>query len=194
MANTTQFQKNQLRQAMKARLAALTPEEYLSYNSMIAQRFLELPIIQNSTTIMIYHAINQEVATTAIISSLLTKDKTVALPTCISERSLRAGMIKSLAELVTGGFGLSEPKLTAPEIKPQDFDLIVIPGLAFDKRGYRLGRGAGYYDRFLAKADAFKLGLGYDFQLVDNLPIDPHDIPVHGILTCSEYWKINNAG
>jgi 5-formyltetrahydrofolate cyclo-ligase len=192
LANTTRFLKNQIRQRMKARLASLTPEEYLSYNSAIKQRFFELPVVKYSHKVMIYYAINQEVETISMINSILAEGKIVALPTCMPEKNLRAGMIGNLDELVPGLFGLSEPDHTTLEIKPQDFDLIIIPGLAFDKRGFRLGHGAGYYDRFLAKTDAFKLGLGYGFQLVDELPINPHDIPVDAILTDLEYREIDN--
>jgi 5-formyltetrahydrofolate cyclo-ligase len=188
MVNTTQLLKNQLRQAMKARFAAITPEEYLSYNSVIEQRFFELPIVKNSNKIMIYYSINQEVETVSLINLLLTMGKTVALPACTPDKNLRTGIIHDMAELIPGIFGLSEPGPTTLEIKPCDLDLIVVPGVAFDKKGFRLGHGVGYYDRFLAVTNTFKLGLAYDFQLVDELPIDPHDIAIDAILTPSEYW------
>lgn len=189
MSSSTQLFKNQLRQIMKAELANFSLEEFVTFNSAIQQRFFELPIVKNSNRIMIYYSINHEVATVQIISKLLEIGKIVALPTCMAGKNIRAGIIHSLAELVPGKFGLSEPAVSTLGIGPTDLDLIVVPGVAFDKRGFRLGYGAGYYDRFLVGTDAFKLGLAYDLQIVDHLIIEPHDIAVQALLTPSKYWK-----
>lgn len=189
MATVTQLLKNRLRQTMKAQLAAITPEEYLFFNSAIQQRFFELPIIKDSNKIMIYYSINQEVATIALINKLLLMGKTVILPACTPKKDLKACIIYDLNELIPGIFGLSEPGPTAPEIPPEDLDIIVVPGVAFDERGYRLGHGVGYYDRFLARTNACKLGLAYDFQIVQELPSSPHDIPVHAVLTPTKYLE-----
>jgi 5-formyltetrahydrofolate cyclo-ligase len=192
VATTTRFLKNQLRNKMKAQLAAIAPEEYLSFNSAIRQRFFELPIVKDSNQVMIYYSIKQEVETASLINWLLTMDKTVALPACTPDKNLRAGIIHDIAELIPGVFGLSEPGPKTQEIKPYDLDLIVVPGVAFDKKGFRLGHGVGYYDRFLAGTNVYKIGLAYDFQLIEEIPIDPHDITVHAILTPSGYWECIN--
>lgn len=190
MDTTTRLLKNRLRQEMKARLVTMTPEEYLAYNSAIQQRFCKLPIVNNSNLVMMYFAINQEVATALLINTLLTMGKIVALPACTPDKNLRAGVIHDLNELIPGIYGLSEPEHAAPEVDPQDLDLIVVPGVAFDIRGFRLGYGAGYYDRFLAGTDAYKLGLAYDFQVVNEVPTDSYDIAVQAFLTPSKYLEI----
>jgi 5-formyltetrahydrofolate cyclo-ligase len=172
---------------MQVHLAAMTPVEYSSYNSAIAQKFFEIPIVKNSNRVMMYYSIHHEVETTLLIKMLFTMGKSVALPACTLDKSLRALVIQDLDDLVPGIFGLSEPKDTAPEIKSQELDLIIVPGLAFDKRGFRLGHGGGYYDRFLAKTFALKLGLAYDFQVVEELPVDHHDIPLDALLTVSDF-------
>jgi 5-formyltetrahydrofolate cyclo-ligase len=183
--------KNQLRQEIKAKLASLSPQEFSAFNSAIEQRFFELPIIRDSQQIMLYYSIGREVTTAALISKLLQMGKTIALPACTSDKNLRAGIIHNLNELVPGIFGLSEPPVLAQEVDPAALDLIVIPGVAFDREGFRLGHGAGYYDRFLIRTSGYKLGLAYDLQIIDHLPAASHDVPVHALLTPSRYWVIN---
>jgi 5-formyltetrahydrofolate cyclo-ligase len=178
---------------MKIKLAALTPHEFLLLNSTIQQRFFELPIVKQSKQVMMYYSINHEVATEPIISKLLEMGKTVALPACTAGKNIRAGIIHSLDELVPGIFGLTEPSASAKESDPVDFDLIVVPGVAFDKNGFRLGHGAGYYDRFLAQTQAYKLGLAYDFQIVDQLLIELHDIPVQALLSPLGFQEVVRA-
>ncbi|HBE79669.1 MAG TPA: 5-formyltetrahydrofolate cyclo-ligase [Firmicutes bacterium] len=191
MAESIQSLKKQLRQEIKAKLASLSPQEFSAFNSAIEQRFFELPIIRDSQRIMLYYSIGREVVTAALISKLLKMGKTVALPACTSDKNIRAGIIHDLNELVPGIFGLSEPPVLAPEIDPAALDLIVIPGVAFDREGFRLGHGAGYYDRFLVRTNGYKLGLAYDLQIIDHLPAAPHDVPVHALLTPSKYWVIH---
>jgi 5-formyltetrahydrofolate cyclo-ligase len=175
---------------MKTKLANIAPEEFVNLNNTLSQRFFEIPLVKNSNRIMIYYSINHEVATTHIISKLLKMGKTVVLPACTIDRNLRASIIHNLDELVPGIFGIKEPAASALEIDPKMLDLVVIPGVAFDKKGFRLGHGAGYYDRFLTRTAAFKLGIAYDFQIVDKLPAEPHDVTVQALLTPEGYWQI----
>jgi 5-formyltetrahydrofolate cyclo-ligase len=184
--------KEQIRRTMKERLAALAGEEYLAFNAGIREQFWDLRIVNQAKTVMIYYSINQEVETVSIIIELLRLDKKVALPVCTPEKDLRVGMIKSLEELAPGKFGLMEPKPGVPLLGPDELDLVVVPGVAFDKQGNRLGHGAGYYDRFLTQTDAYKLGLAYEFQVVDELPVEPHDSPLDGLLTSQGWWSFKD--
>jgi len=187
-----QLLKNKLRQEMKIKLAALTPWEYHSLNNIIEQRFFSLPVLQNSHQIMLYYSIQYEVATLSIILKLLDAGKTVSLPACIDRTHLRAGIIQSLDELVPGVYGIHEPLAAAQEMDPVEIDLVVVPGVAFEQKGFRLGHGAGYYDRFLAGTKAYKLGFAYDFQIIDNLVVEPHDVPMDGLLTPSIFQEIRS--
>jgi 5-formyltetrahydrofolate cyclo-ligase len=101
-----------------------------------------------------------------------------------AEHHLRLFQIRSLAtDLEPGILGIPEPKLTCPEVKPNQVDWALIPGVAFDRRCFRLGRGGGLYDRFLPllRPDCLRWALGFNCQLVDQLPIEAHDVPVDGV-------------
>ena len=190
MTIQSQLLKSKIRQEMKSKLAALTPGDYQALNFLIEQRFFNLPILQKSQTVMIYYSIHHEVATNSIILRLLEAGKAVALPTCIDKTNIRAGKVQNLDELIPGVFGIHEPSSLALEIHPSEIDLVVIPGVAFDQKGMRLGHGAGYYDRFLSKTKAYKLGLAYDFQVIDNLVFENHDVPMDALLTPSTFLEV----
>lgn len=190
MISQSQMLKNKIRQEMKIKVAALAPEEYYSLNFTIEQRFFNLPILQTSQTIMLYYSIDREVATVSIILKLLKAGKKVALPTCIDKTNIRAGIVDDLNELRPGVFGIHEPLLSSVEMNPAEIDLLIVPGVAFDRNGRRLGHGAGYYDRFLSKTTGYKLGLAYDFQMIDNLAYESHDVSMDALLTPSVFQEI----
>lgn len=184
------FLKAKLRQKMKMKLDLLNHEEYQGFNADLLRSFIKLGIVQSAKNIMIYYSVRKEVQTEALINYLLKTGKTVALPVCTRERDLNAAVIKDLGQLQPVAFGLMEPGPEASLLEPNQLDLIVAPGVAFDEKGYRLGHGAGYYDRFLSKAiNSFKLGLAYDFQIVTKVPVENHDIGMNGILTPSRYLE-----
>ncbi len=189
MISQSQMLKNKIRQEMKIKLAALAPEEYHPLNFTIEQRFFNLPILQTSQTIMLYYSIDHEVATVSIILKLLKAGKKVALPTCIDKTNIRAGIVDDLNELRPGVFGIHEPLLSSVEMNPAEIDLLIVPGVAFDRNGMRLGHGAGYYDRFLSKTTGYKLGLAYDFQIIDNFAYESHDVPMDALLTPSVFQE-----
>ncbi|MBH24419.1 MAG: 5-formyltetrahydrofolate cyclo-ligase [Myxococcales bacterium] len=95
--------------------------------------------------------------------------------------------------MIAGAYGILEP--SGAEIAPEQLDLIVLPGLGFDRQGRRLGYGGGFYDRFLARVGArvFTVGVGFDSQLLERLPTDPHDQPVHTVVTPSELVRVDRA-
>lgn len=182
--------KKELRLRMKSQLATITPQEYQDLNRNLYSNFIKLEILKKINFIMIYYSVRNEVKTIPIISYLLKLGKTVALPICTPERDLKAAIINDLSKLQPAQFGLLEPEPGAALLDYGKLELIVVPGVAFDQKGYRLGHGAGYYDRFLVKTpNGFKLGLAYDFQLIWEAPTESHDIKMNGILTPSRYLK-----
>lgn len=182
--------KNEVRLQMKSRLAVLTPKEHHDLNQRLYSKFLKLKAVKEINYIMAYYSVRNEVETVSIINYLLDIGKTVALPVCTPERDLKAAIINNLSELQPASFGLMEPGPEAVLLDYDELKLVIIPGVAFDEKGNRLGHGAGYYDRFLSKTpNAFKLGLAYDFQVVQALPAERHDIKINGILTPSRYLE-----
>jgi 5-formyltetrahydrofolate cyclo-ligase len=186
--NISNLSKPQWRVEIKQRLAALTPEQYQTYNQQLETAFFSLHQVGNAKTILMYYSVRREVMTLALIEKMLASGKRVALPICTAERNLEAKAITGLDKVVeTGKFGLKEPVNQAPRVAVTELDLVVVPGVAFDETGHRLGHGMGYYDRFLRQAglQAAKVGLAYDFQVVPNLPADQWDVKMNALLTPS---------
>lgn len=152
----------------------------------ITQRILFLPAYQQAQTILFYLSTRNEIDTAPLIRTAWQQDKKVIVPVCQPNKNLSLSQLLSLEELGTGKWNIPEPKKEfLRPISPQEVDLVIVPGLAFDEEGYRLGYGAGYYDRFLTKLspECIKLALAYEFQLISKVPREPHDIPVDMILT-----------
>lgn len=184
--------KRECREDVKKHLAVLTPLEYMEFNAAIHERFLGLDRVRRAASIMIYYSIGNEVETVSIIQTLLAMGKTVSIPVCTPSRDLIAGLVTDVNQLVTTRLGLREPDpngLKSPDL----MDLIVVPGLAFDERGYRLGRGAGYYDRFLGGCpNIYTLGFAYDFQVFPQIPTESHDTKMAGLITTTGFREFQS--
>jgi len=156
-------------------------------NRAINSRLESLPILQRAHCMQIYVSLPQEVDTHALIRRLLRAGKRIAVPRVAAENLLQQYFIGDLAELQTGAFGILEPRPgSTPRAATEIFDLVFVPGLAFDRAGNRLGAGKGYYDRFLAEMTAPKIALAFAFQLVEQVPIEKHDQRVDMIVTEDE--------
>lgn len=160
----------------------------------IHKRFIATAEFKNAKSIMFYIKKNNEVDTESMIELALRKRKTVCAPcTDKTNRKLHPAVIKNLKEdLAYGHYRILEPR--KKDIKPKRIDLIVIPGIAFDEEGHRLGRGKAYYDNFLKHIkDIPKIGLAYNFQILKKLPRDGHDIPMDKIITEKRIIKIEKS-
>jgi len=147
----------------------------------ITEKFLSLPQLRGAKSILLYYPYKNEVDTRPIIKALLQQGKyTVLLPKVSGDRIVPI-KVSSLNNLKKGYAGILEP--SGEETDPKGIDIIVVPAVAFDRKGYRLGYGGGFYDRFLKNSPALKVGVAFDFQVVDSLPTEEHDIPVDLIIT-----------
>ncbi len=153
----------------------------------VKEKFLSLPQLKEAKYILLYYPHKNEVNTISIISELLKQDKIVLLPK-VQKDTILPIQIKSLNDLKKGYAGIKEPK--GETVSPEKIDIIVVPGVAFDKQGYRLGYGKGFYDRFLSNINPLKVGLAYDFQILENLPKEQHDVPLDIIITPSKIITI----
>lgn len=158
-------------------------------SAAIADRLVELPAWRSARVIHSYvGAVEGEVGTRDLVRRALAEGRTVACPRVRwSPRGLDSFAIRSLDDLVESRRGLWEPdpRRTEP-VSDAELDLVVVPGLAFDRRGWRVGFGAGLYDRFLAGVDAPRVGLAFSLQIEPSLPVEPHDEPVDWIVTEGE--------
>ena len=138
--------------------------------------------LENSRTILLYNALPDEIPTQALMDELVARGKTVLLPCVINDTDMELRRYTGPQDLQTGSFGILEP--TGELFTDYDtIDVAIIPGMAFDAEGHRLGRGKGYYDRFLSRVPhLYKIGLCFSWQLVDQVPYDEHDIVMDEVI------------
>ncbi|WIV12298.1 5-formyltetrahydrofolate cyclo-ligase [Proteiniborus sp. MB09-C3] len=182
------FRKEDIRKEMISLRNKLTKEQVDSLSKKIISTLIKLPIFKNSRNIMLYLSFGNEVDTFKLIEFCREQGKRIIVPFCINEgRRLVPTEIRDMdKDLVRSSFGYLEPKkeLVKP-VGTEEIDLIILPSLAFDRRCYRVSYGGGYYDRFLKKLNFTipTIGLAYDFQLMDLIPSEEHDVPVDYIVT-----------
>jgi 5-formyltetrahydrofolate cyclo-ligase len=175
-----------LRRAAIARRNALTEQECLHLSRAIQARALELPAYQTSRSVVLYSAIDNEVSTEDILDHALISGRKVFYPRTAPDGGGELIGIDSSRDLCAGRYGIREPS-GAERLSKHDCEglVIVVPGLAFDLTGNRLGRGKGWYDRVLAQLEdrGTVVGLAYDCQIVEKVPVKPWDRKVHFIVT-----------
>ena len=134
------------------------------------------PRLAEARIVLLYSALPDEVPTLPLLNRLTTEGKTVLLPRVVSDTDMELRRYTGPNDLEPGAFGIMEP--TGELFTDYDLiDVAVVPGMAFDREGHRLGRGKGYYDRFLAQLPhIYKIGICFPFQLVDKVPADAHDM------------------
>jgi len=203
--------KSLIRRELISRRAAVSPQERVDWSERIQAHLLTLKSWREAERVLAYCSMPKEVATQGILEAALREGKSLFLPRCrvgcphfeaVKVRDLAGDLepgplrnlmqpLASLPALRAGENGL-KPALQTSEngLKPalqtsgNEFDLVVVPGVAFDRRGYRIGFGAGMYDRFFdGNPLPYRLALAFAFQVVDHIPAAAHDLPVHGILT-----------
>jgi 5-formyltetrahydrofolate cyclo-ligase len=171
--------KRDVRQQMLEKRDGLDAREIAARSKRIQDFLLNSREFGSAKVVGAYYAFGSEVKTDLIVQKAKALGKKVALPSVEGE-SLTFYELSSGKYLVKGRFGIMEPLPYGPVDK---MDLLVVPGIAFDKKGYRLGYGKGYYDKFLAKKEVFSVGLAYSFQLIDSLPRGEYDKRMHAIAT-----------
>lgn len=157
----------------------------------ICGKFMALPAYRAAKTVMWYVDAGSEVRTRHTLPEALTHGKRVVVPWCVVETNqLELFWLEDMAELVEGAYKILEPKeelrqLPSKQVQPEELDLVMVPGTAFDPRGGRMGQGKGYYDRLLfrARPDAPLVALAFDCQIFDEIPVAPHDVFMDAVLT-----------
>lgn len=181
--------KPNIRKKIIAERKNMTDQQVESLSDMIINKLKKLPIYKKSETVMVYISFGNEVDSRKLIEDCFKNGKRVVVPFCQKDgMKLIPTEIKDLeSDLVTDDMGYIQPKKDS--IRPVDtseIDLIVLPGIAFDRKGYRVGFGAGYYDRFLGKLNFTipTIGIAYDYQMIESfITMESHDIPVDYVIT-----------
>lgn len=152
----------------------------------ITQRVLQYEWFAQAQTIFVYYSTEEEIATHALIQAGLRAGKVICLPKCLSGHRMEARQITSLADLTEQTFGIPEPGAHCAAIPREQIDLCIVPALACDREGYRLGYGGGFYDRFLDGISAHTAALCVSSRIYDILPRESFDIPCSRIYTENE--------
>ncbi|MGD1003902.1 MAG: 5-formyltetrahydrofolate cyclo-ligase [Methanoregulaceae archaeon] len=175
--------KNSVRQVMRERREAMTPAQRIEKSLKICKFIMGL--IHDRETVMIYSAKEMEVNTKPIIKTLLKRGNPLVVPIIVKEDiSLRLSYLKDLSVLIPSTFGVPEPIGSEIPARSEDIDTIILPMLGFDRNGGRLGYGAGYYDRFLARNPKIrKIGIAFGCQETETVPVDDNDIHMNCIIT-----------
>ena len=178
--------KDEVRREVRARLRDLSPEQRAAAEARIARRVWEVPQVAQARVLMLYASMPGEVGTDAIAGEAARRGITLVYPRCLDDRRLSLHAVDSLDRLVPGRYGIREPDADAcPVREVRAIDAALIPGLAWDRAGNRLGRGAGYYDRLLADPEwrGFRCGLFFGIQEFPTVPHDPWDATMQAIVT-----------
>ncbi len=155
----------------------------------ICARFASLPEYAAAGTVMFYVDVRSEVRTRQFLPTALAQGKRVVIPYCVADE-LELFRLESLDELAVATFGILEPKrdlrtLPQKRVEPEALDLVMVPGVAFDRQGGRTGHGKGYYDRVLERVrpDAPLIGIAFECQMFPEIPMLPHDIRMDKVIT-----------
>ena len=175
--------KAELRKQCMEREAGFTENYMAESNAGIIRNLFSLNEFQNAETVLFFYGIRSEPDTREMMRRAFELGKTVALPKTHPKGVMAARKIGSFDELTPSRFGIPEPAESAPGIEPDELDFIVVPAVAFDRDGYRLGRGAGYYDRYLSSTSEFTCGVVREKMLVSRVPREKHDIRVNCVVT-----------
>lgn len=171
--------KEELRKIVAERKQAIADTQEMSCK--VTDNFMLLSQLETCNTIMTYVDFGKEVRTVPLISGLLRQGKQIVVPYC-EDGEIQLFLLKNLSQLAPGYFGILEPKielrrLSEYRIRPEELQMIIVPGVAFDSKGGRVGRGKGFYDRFLAKTleSTLKIGFAFDFQIFEQVPMSEYD-------------------
>jgi 5-formyltetrahydrofolate cyclo-ligase len=174
--------KSALRQQIRMALEMISPAVRMAESLDLCTR-LE-PQLQSAHTILFYAPLPDELDVWPLLEKSL-RSKVCALPAFDAASQIYSArrVMNLQSDIAPGKFGVREPKSTCEEIRLNKFDLVLVPGVAFDLRGNRLGRGQGYYDRLLSETSGVKCGVAYDIQVLENIPAEAHDAKVNFVVT-----------
>lgn len=167
------------------------PAEKEQKDAQILRKLLNLPEFQHARTVLLYLPIHGEVDLSGLFEDKNNRlNKKFILPRIKDEETLHLYYVSDLNDVEVGHYKILEPKTHLKQAKPEEIDLAIVPGVVFAKNGHRIGYGKGFYDRLLKKIKAQKIGVAYDFQIVENIAGEIHDTPMDLIITEQKTIKL----
>ena len=185
--------KNKLRKELLRKRNELNLKLRHSESDKIKDTLILMPEYKTAKTIFIYVSYGSEVETQKLLEIMLKDKKQICVPLCdVDTHTMQAVKINDMSLLKKGAYGILEPDITSGVFAPDEIDLAIVPAISFDKRGMRLGYGAGYYDRFLADFKGVSIGLAFSELIYEELPVCEFDKPVDKIITGRELITCGN--
>lgn len=195
MASTIDSEKKALRRRVREQLSALSRSELVRSDDALFEKFLSLPQVEAAQTIFAFWGIpGREPDTARLIGELIRRGKTVGLPRMLPDHRMAVRRYDPDRPLVSVSFGISEPGEDCPLIAREAINLVLVPAVCYDRRGYRLGFGGGYYDRWLAGFSGVTVGLCREAVLQEAVPTEAHDARVDLLLTEGECLSFQGDG
>lgn len=184
--------KIQLRQEIAEKRQLLDPRQRTTASLRIVERIQKLRVFMEAKSVALYMAIAGEVDLAPLFPYCWNTGKSTSIPVFNAEtRRYELASVTADTTFNTGNYGIKEPAEPS-HVPVGSMDLIVVPGVAFDPNGNRLGRGGGYYDRLLNGFEGAMVAVAFDFQIFSSIPCDTHDIPVHYVVTETKSLKVQN--
>lgn len=183
---TPRASKRALRKRVLAARDALGPAEREARSAALRERVLSLPLWKRARTVHLFAPFGSEVDTVPLIRALLAEKRRALLPRVAPGRVLEHCLVESEEDLAPGAYAIPEPGRHCVEVEPDEVDLVLVPGVAFDRSGGRLGYGGGFYDAFLGACPAPRVALAFALQIVPVVPREGHDLLVHALVTDEE--------
>ncbi|HEX5185461.1 MAG TPA: 5-formyltetrahydrofolate cyclo-ligase [Nitrososphaeraceae archaeon] len=178
--------KSEIRRKILTQRNSISTNTIIMHSKSINNKIIAIEEYENSKSLGVYYPIGSEVQTFDLIRNSLNHNKMVCLPKIIDSRTIEFfKIIEDSFEKISfqkGKYGIFEPSISTETI--EKIDMLIIPGIAFDLKGNRIGYGKGYYDRYLSSRKAkYKIGLAYEIQVLNNIPNNELDIPIDIIVT-----------
>ena len=184
--------KNEVRQLIKGYRHELSDEDVKRQSILIIDRLKISDIYKASENVFLYISYNREVDTFLLLSKCLKDNKKVYAPRVLSKTDMEFYRISDEHDLISGYMGIMEPSDTCVKAECRN-GLFIMPGLAFDYDFHRIGYGGGFYDRYLSADNTFvKAALAFDFQLLDSIPYEEHDLKPDYIITQTQFIRREN--
>lgn len=180
------MKKTVVRQRLKEERSHLSIEDVLSLSDALQQRFLNSSLYSEAAVIAAYSSFKGEVDTSMLVNRAIADGKKIVMPKVSNDyASMDFIFIEGEHCLSEGAYGIKEPIFDESRVAcKSDIDIIIVPGVAYDLKGHRMGMGKGYYDKALSGIDRERLvGFAYDFQILDEVPFEAHDISVGSVVT-----------
>ena len=190
---STAYKKAQIRDVIRSRRQSLEPADVKYYGEVLAEQIIGVKdkefknIINSAKTIAVYSAVNGELPCDGVAEYFAKNNKAICYPKVNGGTMDFYEITDKKAQMVKGAYGILEPDGTTAIVKPEDIDIMIVPAIAYNDEGLRLGQGGGYYDKYLALAMGkgkvpYTIGVCYDFQIYSALPVEAHDLAVDCIM------------